>query len=361
MITEVVPQQVLHTAITTLGLSTPVTEALDDSFLAAQLRRAAGILCPCPRATLVTAVTNSLAGLVAKDDGLADRLVSLIDHLTVVGDLLELSQVTIDNPNAKATWAFPAPPRFVKRRSGSIFILGITPDEATPLPLPLSRRVVHEGLVRTIIPEGSEDLRETLSALGLREVPETNWLRSPKPQKAADYLRDMTERLKQSAPSGDIEGLLVLDVGPRVNRYNERWISASRQSGQYIARRPQMYGAPLWGFVDLAEGRPRYLLDFPIKGFRWRGCDAAWHLQMAIDYTRGFPQLYRTRPAPGGAVLDFFSPLPQWAERRLALLGRPAPREKCLFSYWMPGSELEAEEAFLKERLWLTRLNSDAG
>jgi hypothetical protein len=96
-------------------------------------------------------------------------------------------------------------------------------------------------------------------------------------------------------------------------------------------------------------------LDFPLKNVRWRGCDTAWYLQMAIDHGRETPQLYRRRTMPGGASLDFFSPLPLWAHRRFAVLGHPVPREKCLLSYWIPERELAAEEAFLQERLWLAR------
>jgi hypothetical protein len=74
---------------------------------------------------------------------------------------------------------------------------------------------------------------------------------------------------------------------------------------------------------------------------------------MAIDHHRGIPQLYRRREGTGGVRLDFFSPLPMWAERRLAVLGRPVPGEKCLFSYWIPEPERASEEGFLRERLWL--------
>jgi hypothetical protein len=74
---------------------------------------------------------------------------------------------------------------------------------------------------------------------------------------------------------------------------------------------------------------------------------------MAIDHCRGAPQLYRRLPGRDGVRFDFFSPLPIWAQRRLAIIGRPAPPEKCLLSYLVSEREAAAEEAFLQQRLWL--------
>ena len=76
---------------------------------------------------------------------------------------------------------------------------------------------------------------------------------------------------------------------------------------------------------------------------------------MAIDDRLGRPQVYRRRDATGGTLLDFFSPLPLWATRRLAVLGHPVAPENCLFTYWLPSREAALEEDFLRERLWLTR------
>jgi hypothetical protein len=76
---------------------------------------------------------------------------------------------------------------------------------------------------------------------------------------------------------------------------------------------------------------------------------------MAIDEGLGRPQTYRRRDTTGGILLDFFSPLPLWATRRLAVLGHPVPPENCLFTYWLPNREVKPEEDFLQERLWLTQ------
>jgi hypothetical protein len=79
---------------------------------------------------------------------------------------------------------------------------------------------------------------------------------------------------------------------------------------------------------------------------------------MAIDQRRGASQVYRLCHDSSGAYLDFFSPLPLWAERRLAVLGHLAAKEKCLFSYWVPECELASEQKFLQARLWLDNYES---
>lgn len=353
MIAEVSKNEVLEVSRETLGLSALSESVIDDAMLAALLRRAAGILCPCSPSTLVTAVLESLQYLTEDNATMAERVAASADGLIIGGDLLELNQVTIDDPTVKGTWVFAAPPSFVVRPGGSVFIIGIVPDEATPLPASLNERIAYEGFARVLTPQPSEDLPSILRDLGLLELSESVWLKAPKLESATELRDGMLRRLAGQPPSGAVADISILDPARNVDYYVGRWINPRKESGNYVGRRPQAFGAPLWGFASLTDGVVTRFLDFPLKGTRWRGCDVAWHLQMAIDRCRGTPQLYRRRPTPGGTCLDFFSPLPLWAQRRLAVLGRPAPREKCLFSYWIPERELVSEEAFLQERLWL--------
>ena len=165
----------------------------------------------------------------------------------------------------------------------------------------------------------------------------------------------MLTKLREQQPSGDIPEAQILDSQKDPHYYGNRWTDPSGYSGHFVARRPQAHGSPLWGYAAVSNGTITQFLDVPLNGTRWRGCDAGWHLQMAIDAGAGRPQTYRCRAHPKGAFLDFFSPLPLWAERRLVVLGHAAPRENCLFTYWIPQGELASEEAFLQERLWLAR------
>ena len=354
VITEISAAEVVRSSREALGLHALSADTIDDTLLAASLRRAAGILCPCSPSTLVTAVLESLQYLFeGSDDDMEERIAATAEALIIGGDLLELNQVTTDDPDVKGTWVFSAPPGFVARPGGNVFLVGIAPDEITPLPASLNTRITSEGFARVLSPQPAEDLPSILRDLGLVEISKSAWLKAPKFESAAELHDSMLRRLEEQPPSGSVADISILDPARAVDYYTGRWRTPSNESGDYVARRPQAYGAHLWGFAKLVEGIVVRFLDFPLPRTRWRGCDVAWHLQMAIDQCRGTPQVYRRRPVSAGACLDFFSPLPLWAQRRLAVLGRPAPREKCLFSYSIPEREVATEETFLRERLWL--------
>ena len=356
MIMQVSVKEVLTASRDQLGI--PPSPAIDDTLIAAMLRRAAGIHCPCSLSTLTAAVTESLAYLTDASRELEERANAVAEGLIVVGDLLELNQVTVDDPNAQGTWVFSAPPGFIARPSVSIFLVGIAPDEATPLPASLSSRVEYDTVARVLMPVQGEDLPFVLRELGLREIPAAAWLMAPKAETAVQLRHNMVRRLSEQPPSGAIADLSILLPDSPVNYYSRRWVPPGHHTGEFVARRPQAYGSPLWGFANLENGNVIRFLDFPLKGTRWRGCDVAWHLQMAIDQGRGTPQKYGRRPGAGGTYLDFFSPIPLWAQRRLCVVGRLAPIEHCLLSYWVPERELSAEEDYVQRHLWLTATGS---
>ena len=333
----------------------------DEAFLAALVRRAAGILCPCSDRTLFRGVLESLEHLADDTERLIADVETAVEKAMISGDLLELSQVTTDDPAAKGTWVFAAPPTFVVRPNGSVFLMGITPDEPSPLPPSLSARIVPHRHYRLIHPQPSENLPLILRELGVLELSEQSWLKLPKEETARNF-RDRLEReLRTQTASGSVADLLILDSARDPSYYRGRWLAPKRETGCFVARRPQAYGAPLWGFALLTEGALDKFLDFPFRRDRWRGSDFAWHLQMAIDSCRGVPQKYRRRLTAEGTCLDFFSPLPLWAERRLAIIGRPVERERCLFTYQIAEPELAAEEEFLQKRLWLSNDSSQEG
>lgn len=337
------------------GLPMTVDNRIDEPLLAALARRAASILCPCARSTVAAALRESLEHLTTEPDRLSDDIDSAIEGLIVFGDLLELSQVTIDDPNAKGTWIFTAPPGFVVKRSGTILVLGVARDEGSPLPADLSVRIVYNRYGRILPPLPAEELAAKLGGIGLLQHSEEVWLRAPQEQTAQALLEKVRSRLMAQAASGGIADLVILNSERDIRYYRGRWTPPKNETGMFVARRPQEYGAPIWGVVHLVNGEAARFLDLPTKTTRWRGCDEAWHIQMAIDAQRGTPQRYRRRPALDGTHLDFFSPIPLWAERRLSVIGEPCPPTKCLLSYCIPQNELRAEEDFLEKRLWLAR------
>ena len=353
------PREVLDLARCQLGL--PQSESVaDDVYIAAVLRHCAGFLCPCSGTTLKTTVRESLHYLI-DNGGLDEQIDTAIENLTVGGDLLELNHVTTNDAAAKGTWIFAAPPGYVVRKTGSIFLTGVVEDQDTYLPKTLSERIRYKDCTRILVPESYEDLIGELAELGLQKISQDSWLKCPRAQSATEFLSGLKRRLLSGSRSGDIPDIQILDSARSITYYRGRWVAPKRHSGVFVARRPQQYGAPIWCFVELENGGPQRILDFPLPKERWRGCDTAWYLQSAIDYVRGTPQRYRRRNAPEGAYLDFFSPLPLWTQRRLVIVGRKANAEKCLLSFWIPASELEEEERFLQKRLWLSRIDGKGG
>ena len=355
MIAKLTAAEVLRNSLRTLGIAATHESGLDAVVLAALVRRSAGIHCPCSRATLRASVVECTHGLSTDHDSVPEAVDEAIEALIVGGDLLELNDVATADADVKQTWVFAAPPSFVVRRSGSAFLLGIVPDQDTFLPSSFAARVLHRGLTRSIEPQPGEDLASELRELGLQELSDRTWLKSPRTERAAEMIKRHQGVLDAQPPVTAIPDLRILDPQRPVTYYRGRWVLPSTQNGTFVARRPQEFGAPIWCLVSLRDGAPIRLLDLPLARTRWRACDTAWHLQMAIDHGRGSPQCYRRRIGGDAVRLDFFSPLPQWSERRLMILGTPVPRDKCLFSYVLPADETHTEEAFLKRDLWLSR------
>ncbi|HBZ44050.1 MAG TPA: hypothetical protein DEO85_08360 [Maritimibacter sp.] len=353
MIAEISREKVVTQCRSALGIE-PHAATVDDPFLAALLRRTAGMLCPCSRTALRAAIVESLSYLHDLDD-LASRIEELTDELIVAGDLLELSDVTTADTDAKGTWVFAAPPAFVERKSGSVFLTGIVPDHDSVLPESLSSRVVYSRNTRHIEPQSGEDLAELLESEGLARLPESAWLKAPKTQTASALLEKAKQRLVSEPTCAPIKGLEIIDLETRPTYYRGRWTTPNSQSGIYVSRRPQEFGAPIWCFAEFQAGLLVRIIDLPLETYRWRACDAAWHLQMAIDQENNRPQRYRATNLGSICRLDFFSPLPLWAERRLMVLGEKRPGEKCLFAYEIPAAEVREEEDFLQTNLWLVR------
>jgi hypothetical protein len=238
-----------------------------------------------------------------------------------------------------------------------VIILGVAGDEITPLSSEMTERLAWHGVLRILAPEGPENLRLFLAELGLIELSEKTWLRLPPTDNARSYLAVWARRLAETPPTSVIEGLQVLDTRKLPTFYSRRWVEPySGLSGMHIGRRPQRYGAALWCIVDLTDGIPCRFLDFASRSERERPCDLAWRIQMAMDAAVGTPQRVRLRPSDHGIVLDFFSPLPCWAERKLAVIGERAESDGSLIAYVVPASEVDEAVTFMKEYLWITPL-----
>jgi hypothetical protein len=331
-----------------LGLDPRVTALSSIEGIAASLLRAASFMCPTSPRQLITAV---LAVLEPVDSGAGisrDSVSDVLDAILAIGDLLELRD-EVDGRSVRLLYLGPL--SYVERAPGVYLLSGVRPDGAPLADAELSCAVEHVGASRIVrLEPAGADAR--LASSGLDRVERTRWVASPSTEHADRLLNRLATRLGAAHPSGDIEGLQILDPAARVKYYRGRWRSPSADdTGDFVARRPQEYGADLWCVVRMDKGAPTKMLEFPIDAR-----DEAWRQQMAIDAHRGAPQVYATNPLGTDAevTVRFFSPIPGFAQRYLELVGVPLPDEpRCLFAFRVPGGAAPDLERMLTDLLWM--------
>ncbi len=346
-------------SVQALGLDPNALDLTSIEALACSLRRAAGFLCPCSRRRLADIVVDALNGLV-KDIGPAREVAEdTLEALIANGDLLEHAVAGTDTAEG-ARLIHIAPPAFVRRLSGAVLLLGVVPDEVSGLSNELGAQIEYVRHTRRVAAGAVDDLASYLLELGFIELPRDTWLKAPPPESAAQHLSRLGRILDAAPPSGEVPGLTLLDPKTSVRYYRGRWVAPTSQTGRFVARRKQLYGADLWCYVEMEDGMPKKFADLPLSGSRWRGCDEAWQLQAAIDVERGAPQKFRLRSgSPGTTVIDFFSPVPAWAQRRWDAVGDPVLPSGCLLSYRFSEQEVAEEMGFIRDRLWMAEADTD--
>ncbi|MER2605001.1 MAG: hypothetical protein ABTQ29_04150 [Siculibacillus sp.] len=350
MIRMLLPSTVLEGTGRALALS--ASQSSSEAIAAQVLRRAVSALAPCSRAEALRFARQPLAGLLSIPE---ERYEELLDGLIAYGDILEVKPQEIDHWRTEKLVLRPAPPSYVRRTNGDLIVLGVAGDLPTALLGELSEKLVYRGTLRTLphpLPTGTTDL---LKALGLIELPESAWLRSPVTVSAKDHSdRIRGELLRTEVATAPLEGLSILDPVAPVNFYSGRWRPpTASDSGVYVARRQQLFGLRPWCLVELDMGQPRRLQDLVATDDRERPCDLAWRIQAAFDASAGRPQLFRLARTGDVVALEFFSPLPAFAERRLAIKGEKSTRGGCLFAYSLPLTSAPEELGALSEKLWL--------
>lgn len=328
--------------------------------IAANVRRAAAFLCPCPGSKLIQAVHQTQKFLVADTESFRDKVSDALESVVAYGDLIEESDAVTTGEQKRGRILYLRPPSFVWRESGSASLLGVAADDVPVLPIQLENRVEFCNHIRRLRRLDGEDLRSDLRKFGLKELPADVWNRKktiPTTETPQAHIQSVKNLLKENP--GELNGAQILNPHRAGIRYYKcRWENVGNQTGFFVARRPQLYGNDLWCAVLLENGRPLKLADFPILDKHSFGRDEAWRLQMAIDAERGDAQIFTTEPLSGAnARIKFYSPIPTWARRRLDNLGEPVVGADCLFSYKLPDADLRQEIEFLKEKLWLVQEN----
>lgn len=344
-----------------LGLDPAAVDLRSVEAIAGALRRSASFLCPCAAATLVRSVVRPLRGLVDDLDAVKELVEQTLEAVVAHGDILEHRELGEGRGHATGALLYAAPSSFVTRMSGKAILLGVASDQLSALPDELEARIEYVAHVRRLCPRAGEDLRSELVQLGVIELSYDAWLKQPPIAGPDRHVASIDRLLEVAQPSRDVPGLSLLDPERPVGYYRGRWVEPRSQTGLFVGRRSQAYGADLWCYVQVRDGRPERLIDLPVAGSRWRGCDEAWRLQMGIDSRRGEPQRFRVRQGPRGAVvLELFSPVPMWATRRWDAVGVPISSPGCLFAYKFIDNEIEEELRFAQEGLWLEELPGTA-
>lgn len=324
--------------------------------LAASLRRAGSLLCPASPRQVIDAVLEAVHPLQPGGDLSQDDLADLLDLLISAGDLLELRQ----SGDAPGRLLYLGPPSYVERRPGQYLLLGIRPFGAPLISSDVAGAIQYEGHTRTIALSPNQAAAQ-LFELGLHMIRPGQWIRRPPEMAPGELIRQIRERLSAAGPAGVVEGLTVIDPSAKVTYYRGRWRPLKpADSGLFVARRPQAYGADLWCVVLVADGAPVRLLDLPADDPAAPGHDEAWRAQAAFDATGRSPQVFRVggTGASAGRTVDFFSPLPRWAERYLQLTGMAVPRTAgALYSYRVPEGAMHGVASFLGDMLWMRQRN----
>jgi hypothetical protein len=340
----------------TLGLDPDRFDIVSVEAIAAGLRRAGGFLCPCPQRVLIEAIVRPLQTLVDDKEELLEVVENTLEAMIAYGDLLDELEVGAIDRSSRSRLLYAAPPSFVARKGGSIFLLGIAPDHTSAVFEKVEKRILYRNHVRQLIPEPGEDLPSELTQHGLSALTADIWLKkAPAAESSADYLRRIRSRLRESV--GTINELTILNSERPVNHYRRRWEVAKDQSGIFIARRPQAYGNDLWCYVQLHRGVAERLIDFPVDDSGLRGCDEAWRVQMAIDAERKNQQHFRVVESDlQHRIVEFYSPVPSWASRHWDFIGEPVRQLNSLLAYRFAFSEIAEEIDFMKRRLWLKEI-----
>ena len=357
----VAADQACEYALKIMGLNPSQHEYLSVEAIATMLRRIAGADCPCSAQALAGRVCRLLSGMFGElGDDYRDMIRETVDDLVAIGDLIELPEEYEGEKGGRQGLLFAAPPRFVRRKNRRIFVIGIVADHPSALPDELQERVVYRRCLRYLAALPDEDLPGVLTGCGLPELSGKIWLASPADLDQVSVLEKYGGLLDgEPEVIGELEGLTILQPEKPISFYRGRWAKPPADAtGRFVARRPRAYGADLWCYVELRDGLATRLLDFPTRGFKYRACDEAWHLQAAIDSQRGSPQLYRKRPDGKNHIMDVFSPLPLWVIRRWESIGEAAKRQGCLLSYVFEGNDIDDECAFLERALWMKEMTN---
>lgn len=333
-----------------IGVSSAIESSAAPETAAGLVRRAAGFLCPCPVRTLIDTVDAASGPWLGEDA--RDLIREVLRDLVLYGDLVD-----------RAGSIFLAPPAYVQRASGAAFLQGIVPDHPNGLPSEMAEALRQRSVVRWLEPRADMKWDGALEQIGFAPLDNDRWCGAPAPSTAREHCARAAKRLASAPTGGDPSLVKVIDPAADPTFYNGRWVEASTRSGRFVGRRDRRFGGPIWCYVEVQGGQLLRLLDFYDEDDPAAGRDEGRLLQMALDACAGTPQRFAVRAGAdesrGSEVMvDFFSPIPSWAERRLLAVGQESSKGRgALFTVTLPRNEVEEEARFLRRALWLEPLD----
>ncbi len=360
MLSELTAETAASAAVETLGLDSSAVDLTSTEALAASLRRAASFMCPTSPGRLIDAVHGAVQPLSGACISRTD-IAEILEQIVGAGDLLELR-----HDNGRSTrLLYLAPPSFIEHQPGHFLLLGIRPFGVPLIEDELSRVIDYQGHTRSIRLDGADGPAE-LRERGIRAVAKDRWVSRPAAEAPEALMNRYLVRLDVAGEAGEQDGIQLLDPTASVRYYTDRWRTPiSSDTGDFIARRPQAYGADLWCLIRFEDGAPKRLIELPVNDPVVPGRDEAWRYQAAVDAARGLPQRFRRRASGSHGddrVFDFFSPLPGFAERYLQLAGLALGRTPgALFSFRVPLGACDDAAAFLTDMLWMEQEEAPSG
>jgi hypothetical protein len=339
-----------------LGMPSEFTESLEG--MAEFARHVASFDCPCSERHLIGSLTRLLLPQYPESesreslDSVREQAEKLVEGLLDHGDLIEVD----DTESGTRLVALRAPAACALSKN-KVILLGIVPCGSDSLPT-LCRAKRHlKGYSRILTVDDSTATLYDLHTSGYVVVSEAEWRQYPEQLNAKLHVAFYTSKFRFDTTVGHVDGLRVLNSDKSVLHYKSRWMAKAEGDGDFVARRQRKYGNEAWAFVRLHQTEPVALLDLPTKAFTFRACDEAWHLQQALDHELGHPQRYKVTSLNDEVLLQFFSPIPQWAHRRFTSLGDQVNSSECLLAYSFQSADIAAAEIkFAETRMWLAPL-----
>lgn len=322
-----------------------LTTADDQGLRLATVRLAASRLSPITPQGLVAATSLILRGLLPGGLTSAAEIDADIDSLILSGDIISAKGVT---GGSSQTMLFLAPPLFVRRKSGSVFVMGAVPEAASPF-ASITRAL---GALRELVPPPSD---QDLIDAGFLPFPIGAWIEAPVARLHGDLLKQLDDDLARLPRAGDVEELEIVDPNQPHTYYRGRWTTGKGASGNFVARRRRKWGGRAWGYAELSGGVAVKFRTFPAIDARFRACDEAWWTICAADAAAGKAQTVVVRRSGSLAQFVVNTPLPMWIERRLLSVGTltETPPRGALLAYDVRAADADEELAFLQTHLWM--------